>query len=75
MYGDEMSEVVPGDVIYVEKPGSLEPLAEIVLVACVYCGETHIGTKREAGGFIAGHLAFHNHMEQMASIVEELGGT
>ena len=40
--------------------------AEIVRVECPVCGEEFIGNKRNAGGFIAGHTAFHQFIEERA---------
>ena len=48
--------------------------AEIVKVCCPACGEEFLGTKRHAGGFIAGHRAFHEFENSMDVIIENLGG-
>ena len=48
--------------------------AEIVKVSCPACGEEFLGTKRHAGGFIAGHRAFHDFENSLDDIIENLGG-
>ena len=48
--------------------------AEIVKVACPACGEEFIGTKRHAGGFIAGHRAFHEFENDMDVMITRMGG-
>ena len=48
--------------------------AEIVKVSCPACGEEFLGTKRHAGGFIAGHRAFHEFENSLDDIIENLGG-
>ena len=48
--------------------------AEIVKVCCPACGEEFLGTKRHAGGFIAGHRAYHEFENSMDVIIENLGG-
>ena len=37
---------------------------EVVRVTCPECAESFTGTKRDAGGFLAGHGAYHAHEEQ-----------
>ena len=49
--------------------------AEIVKVCCPACGEEFLGTKRHAGGFIAGHKAYHEFENQMDVMIKEMGGT
>ena len=48
--------------------------AEIVKVSCPACGEEFLGTKRHAGGFIAGHRAYHEFENSLDTIIENLGG-
>ena len=48
--------------------------AEFVRVFCPLCGEEFIGTKRDAGGFIAGHKAYHEHENMSDLIAESMGG-
>lgn len=63
-----------GDVVDIEYSGGIELNAEIVTVACPACGEEFIGTKRNAGGFIAGHEAYHRHENDLDMMVQVLGG-
>ena len=63
-----------GDVVDIEYSGGIELNAEIVTVACPACGEEFIGTKRNAGGFIAGHEAYHRHENSLDLMVHVLGG-
>jgi len=58
----------------VKYPSGIEPAAEIVRVYCPACGEEFIGTKRGAGGFIAGHQTYHEHENRLDLIVHTLGG-
>jgi len=48
--------------------------AEIVRVFCPLCAEEFIGSKRDAGGFIAGHKAYHEHENMSDLIAESMGG-
>lgn len=48
--------------------------AEIVKVYCPACGEEFIGTKRHAGGFIAGHQAFHEFENSQDVMMIQMGG-
>lgn len=48
--------------------------AEIVKVYCPVCGEEFIGTKRHAGGFIAGHQAFHEFENNQDVLMVQMGG-
>jgi len=48
--------------------------ATIVKVTCPACGEEFMGTKRHAGGFIAGHKAYHEFENEMDLLVNNLGG-
>jgi len=48
--------------------------AEIVKVYCPVCGEEFIGTKRHAGGFIAGHQAFHEFENNQDVMMIQMGG-
>ena len=48
--------------------------AEIVKVTCPHCGEEFLGTKRHAGGFVAGHEAYHRFEHRQDVIAVELGG-
>ncbi len=68
-------EIAEGSIVRVERQGVLELEAEIVRVCCAICGEEMLGTKREAGGFLAGHEAFHRHEVSLALVADEMGGT
>ena len=48
--------------------------AQIVKVTCPACGEAFLGTKRHAGGFIAGHKAYHEFENQIDVMINEMGG-
>jgi len=48
--------------------------AEIVQVTCPVCGEQFLGTKRHAGGFIAGHETYHEFVNRQDLIIAQLGG-
>ena len=48
--------------------------AQIVKVTCPACGEEFLGTKRHAGGFIAGHEAYHNFENNQDVIEAHMGG-
>ena len=48
--------------------------AQIVKVVCPACAEEFLGTKRNAGGFIAGHRAYHDFENSFDEIVDSLGG-
>lgn len=63
-----------GKIVTVEYKGGIEIDAEIVRVYCPACGEEFIGTKRNAGGFIAGHEAYHNHENNMDKLITSMGG-
>ena len=62
------------ELMDIEYPTGVELNAEIVKVACPACGEEFIGTKRGAGGFIAGHEAYHRHENTLDMMVHVLGG-
>ena len=48
--------------------------AEIVKVTCPVCGEEFLGTKRHAGGFIAGHQAYHEFKNSKDALMVQMGG-
>jgi len=48
--------------------------AAIVRVHCPTCGEEFIGTKRHAGGFIAGHEAYHEFCFKSDLFIAQTGG-
>ena len=46
--------------------------ATIVKVVCPVCFEEFLGTKRHAGGFIAGHRAYHEFDDNSNILKEEV---
>jgi len=48
--------------------------AQIVKVVCPACAEEFLGTKCNAGRFIAGHRAFHDFENSFEDIIDSLGG-
>jgi len=70
-----MSKVLEvGEITDVVTEFGTELHAEIVRVFCPACSEEFIGTKRAAGGFVAGHAAFHDHENRMDVILSNMGG-
>ena len=63
---DKIMDVISTDGYYTQ--------AQIVKVTCPACGEEFLGTKRHAGGFIAGHEAYHNFENNQDVIVAHMGG-
>lgn len=63
---DEVMSVISTDGYYQQ--------AEIVKVTCPVCGEEFLGTKRHAGGFIAGHRAYHEFVNSQDMIIDNMGG-
>jgi hypothetical protein len=63
-----------GDIIELSSKHGIEFSAEIVRVCCPSCGEEFMGSKRGAGGFVAGHSAFHEFENTMDLVVNSLGG-
>ena len=43
-------------------------------VVCPVCGEEFLGTRRHAGGFIAGHRAYHEFEREQDMRIEQMGG-
>jgi len=62
----EIMNVISSDGYYIN--------AEIVKVTCPACGEEFLGTKRHAGGFIAGHQAYHEFSNAEDLIIQGMGG-
>ena len=54
--------------------GGKELDAEIVSISCPACGAEFVGTIRQAGGFISGHIAYHEFVNRMDVMVNDLGG-
>jgi hypothetical protein len=68
MWDDIFSTITmkEGDIITYATQDGVYIEAEIVKVACPQCLEEFIGNKREAGGFLAGHLHYHEFILQQA---------
>ena len=64
--GDIISEIVTQTGVYYD--------CEIVQISCPACGESFKGIKRDAGGFIAGHQAYHEFENAHDLIITSLGG-
>lgn len=62
----EIMNIISSDGYYVS--------AEIVKVTCPACGEEFLGTKRHAGGFIAGHQAYHEFENAQDLMIQGMGG-
>ncbi len=80
MSGEEDSEIDSlieedvGNIMNVISTDGFYLQAEVVKVTCPACLEEFLGTKRHAGGFIAGHRAYHEFENNQDSIVEQMGG-
>lgn len=64
--GDIVPYLVTSHGVYYE--------VEIVQVVCPACGESFKGTKRDAGGFIAGHQAYHEFENIQDLMLKSMGG-
>ena len=64
--GDIISKIVTPTGSYYD--------CEIVQVLCPACAESFRGTKRDAGGFIAGHQAYHEFENIQDLMVKSMGG-
>ena len=64
--GDVISAIVTETGIYYD--------CEVVQVTCPACGESFKGTKRDAGGFIAGHQAYHEFNNIQDLMIKSMGG-
>jgi len=71
---DDLLEQDVGDIMNVISTDGFYLQAEIVKVCCPVCLEEFLGTKRHAGGFIAGHRAFHEFENSQDFMVEQMGG-
>ena len=71
---DDLSEEDIGHILTIIATDGYYKQAEIVKVSCPACGEEFLGTKRHAGGFIAGHRAYHEFENSLDTIIENLGG-
>ena len=80
MSGEEDSEIDSlieedvGNIMNVISTDGFYLQAEVVKVTCPACLEEFLGTKRHAGGFIAGHRAYHEFENSHDSIIEQMGG-
>tara|TARA_R100001463_G_scaffold17323_4_gene44467 strand:+ start:1257 stop:1499 length:243 start_codon:yes stop_codon:yes gene_type:complete len=63
---DKVMTIISTDGYYLQ--------AEIVKVTCPVCGEEFLGTKRHAGGFIAGHQAYHEFQNNQDNLMVQMGG-
>jgi|TARA_B100002051_G_C16670611_1_gene604318 hypothetical protein len=63
---DKIMTIISTDGYYLQ--------AEIVKVTCPVCGEEFLGTKRHAGGFIAGHQAYHEFQNNQDVLMVQMGG-
>ena len=63
---DKIMTIISTDGYYLQ--------AEIVKVTCPVCGEEFLGTKRHAGGFIAGHQAYHAFQNNQDALMVQMGG-
>lgn len=64
--GDIIPKIITPTGIYYD--------TEIVQVSCPACGEIFKGTKRDAGGFIAGHQAYHEFENIQDLMLKSMGG-
>jgi len=71
---DDIIEEDVGNIMNVITTDGYYIQAQVVKVSCPACGEEFLGTKRHAGGFIAGHIAFHEFENTRDTIVESMGG-
>lgn len=63
-----------GDIMDIEATYGTEFQAEIVRVFCPACSEEFMGSKRAAGSFVAGHMAYHEHENRMDTMLANMGG-
>jgi len=71
---DDISEEDIGHMLTIISTDGYYKQAMIVKVVCPVCGEEILGTKRHAGGFIAGHRAYHEFENEQDMRVEQMGG-
>tara|TARA_B100000003_G_scaffold151205_1_gene136452 strand:+ start:4568 stop:4825 length:258 start_codon:yes stop_codon:yes gene_type:complete len=70
----DLSEDDIGHILTIIATDGYYKQAEIVKVVCPACGEEFLGTKRHAGGFVAGHRAYHEFENSLDTMIENLGG-
>ena len=71
---EDLTEEDIGHILSIIATDGYYKQAEIVKVTCPVCGEQFLGTKRHAGGFIAGHRAYHEFENEQDMRVEQMGG-
>ena len=71
---EDLSEEDIGHILTIIATDGYYKQAEIVKVVCPACGEEFLGTKRHAGGFVAGHRAYHEFENSLDVMIENLGG-
>lgn len=71
---DKLTDEDVGEIMDIISQDGLYKRAEIVKVYCPACGEEFVGTKRHAGGFIAGHQAFHEFENNQDVLMVQMGG-
>lgn len=68
---EELTEEEIGIIMDVIATDGYYKQAMIVKVVCPVCFEEFLGTKRHAGGFIAGHCAYHEFDDNSNILMEE----
>ena len=68
---EELTEEEIGIIMDVIATDGYYKQAMIVKVVCPVCFEEFLGTKRHAGGFIAGHRAYHEFDDNSNMLKEE----
>ena len=74
IYNNDLTEEDIGKIITIIATDGYYKQAQIVKVVCPACAEEFLGTKRNAGGFIAGHRTYHDFENSFDEIVDSLGG-
>jgi len=74
MEDSDLKEEDIGKILTIIATDGYYKQAQIVKVVCPACAEEFLGTKRNAGGFIAGHRAYHDFENSFDEIVDSLGG-
>ena len=67
-------ELTVGAIVTFVGDNGVEHDAEVVSVSCPACGESFTGSKRGAGGFVAGHQAYHEFINAQDILVTMMGG-
>ena len=67
---EELTEEDIGHMLTVISTDGYYKQAMIVKVGCPVCFEEFLGTKRHAGGFIAGHRAYHEFDDKSNILME-----